>query len=67
MPLLSAGINISADATTSYNNWASGRYPFMMTADVTLNGVTKTIRFVLIHAKANTSPGRHTIAEKQRR
>ena len=55
--LLSAGINTAADvSTTSYNNWASGRYPFMMTADVTLNGVTKTMRFVVIHAKANTSP-----------
>jgi hypothetical protein len=55
--LLSVGINSPADVnTTSYNNWASGRFPFMMTADVTLDGVTKTVRFVLIHAKANTAP-----------
>lgn len=55
--LLSAGINTPGDiSTVSYNNWASGRYPFMLTADVTLNGVTKTMRFVLVHAKANTSP-----------
>jgi hypothetical protein len=55
--LLSVGINSAADvSTTSYNNWASGRFPYMLTADVTLDGITKTIRFVLVHAKANTSP-----------
>ena len=55
--LLSIGINSVGDvSTTSYNNWASGRFPFMMTADVTLDGVAKTVRFVLIHAKANTAP-----------
>lgn len=55
--LLSLGINSPADvSTTSYNNWASGRFPYMMSADVTLNGVTKNMKFVLVHAKANTSP-----------
>ncbi len=55
--LLSAGINTPADvSTTSYNNWASGRYPFMMNADVTLDGVTKNIKFIVVHAKANTAP-----------
>jgi trimeric autotransporter adhesin len=55
--LLSLGINSPADvSTTSYNNWASGRFPYMMNADVTLNGVTKNMKFVLVHAKANTSP-----------
>jgi hypothetical protein len=49
-------INNLNTASVSYNNWASGRYPFLMTADVTLNCVTKTLNFVLIHAKANTSP-----------
>jgi Bacterial Ig-like domain/Lamin Tail Domain/Secretion system C-terminal sorting domain len=49
-------INNQDVSSTSYNSWASGRYPFMMTADVTLAGVTKTINFILIHAKANTSP-----------
>jgi len=63
--LLTAGINTPADvSTTSYNNWASGRYPFMMSADVTLDGVTKNIKFILIHAKANTSP---TITSYNRR
>ncbi len=55
--LLSVGINSPADiSTVSYNNWASGRFPFMMSADVTLQGVTKNIKFILLHAKANTAP-----------
>ncbi|MGI8634677.1 MAG: T9SS type A sorting domain-containing protein, partial [Segetibacter sp.] len=30
--------------------------PYLMSANVTLNGITKNIKFILIHAKANTSP-----------
>jgi lamin tail-like protein/type IX secretion system substrate protein/Big-like domain-containing protein len=60
--LLTLGVNNPADiSTTYYNDWASGRFPYMLTADVTLsdnNGgtITKRIRFINIHAKANTSP-----------
>lgn len=55
--LLSEGINSAADLTNpAYNYWASGRFPFMLSADVTLNCVTKPVRFVLVHGKANTSP-----------
>jgi hypothetical protein len=56
-PLLSVGINTAADLTNpNYNYWASGRFPFMMSADVTLNCITRPMKFILIHAKANTSP-----------
>jgi len=41
---------------TSYTNWSSGRFPFVMQADVVLNGVTRPVTFVAIHAKANTDP-----------
>lgn len=55
--LLSQGINSAADlANPAYNYWASGRFPYMLSADVTLNCVTKPVKFVLVHAKANTSP-----------
>lgn len=37
--------------------YASGRLPFMMEADVTLNGQTQTINFVGLHARANGSTG----------
>jgi hypothetical protein len=57
-PLLSQGSNSAADISSNpaYNYWASGRFPFMMSADVTLNCVTKNIKFIMVHAKANTSP-----------
>ncbi len=55
--LLSLGVNTVQDLNNpNYNFWSSGRYPYMMKADVNLNGTIKTVRFVLIHAKANTSP-----------
>ncbi len=49
-------INNQNFSSASYYNAAGGRYPFLMTADVTLDGVTKNIDFVLVHAKANTAP-----------
>jgi hypothetical protein len=56
-PLVTDGVNTAADLNNpAYNYFSSGRYPFMMNANVTLGGITKTVRFVLIHAKANTSP-----------
>ena len=58
-------INNQDISSTSYNSWSSGRYPFLMKADVTLNGQTKTINFVLIHAKANTSPTTTSYARRQ--
>lgn len=55
--LLSNGVNTAADLTNpNYSYWSSGRYPFMMTADVNLGGIVKRIHFVAVHAKANTSP-----------
>lgn len=37
---------------TSSSFWSSGRLPFMATFDVTVNGVTRKIRLVDIHAKS---------------
>jgi Lamin Tail Domain/Secretion system C-terminal sorting domain/Bacterial Ig-like domain len=55
--LLNPGVNTLADLSNpNYNYWASGRYPFMLTADVTLDGVVKKVHFIAVHAKANTSP-----------
>jgi endonuclease I/uncharacterized protein YdeI (BOF family) len=35
--------------------FASGRLPFMMTADVTIAGTTQLISFIALHARANSS------------
>jgi endonuclease/exonuclease/phosphatase family metal-dependent hydrolase/methionine-rich copper-binding protein CopC len=41
-------------STTANTNWSNGRLPMLVTADVTKNGETKTMNFIVIHAKANT-------------
>ncbi len=38
----------------AWKPWASGRFPYLMSADVTANGFTQKVNFVMIHAKANT-------------
>ncbi|MEO7765991.1 MAG: choice-of-anchor J domain-containing protein, partial [Ferruginibacter sp.] len=58
-------INNTDINSTSYNSWSSGRYPFLMTADVTLNCITKKINFVLLHSKANTAPTATAYARRQ--
>jgi hypothetical protein len=42
----------SATANTS---WATGRFPYMLTADATINGITKNINFIVIHGKAGST------------
>lgn len=36
-------------------NWASGRFPFMLSATVTINGISKDMNFIVIHAKAGST------------
>jgi hypothetical protein len=50
------------------NFFASGRLPYSMTADVTVNGVTRRMMFVGMHAKANTgTPAEKLIAYERRK
>jgi hypothetical protein len=46
----------------AYYNFASGRFPFMLTADVKINNVSRRINFILIHAKAGS-----TVSDYERR
>jgi hypothetical protein len=50
------------NSSAAYYNYASGRLPFMLTADVNINGVSRRINFILIHAKAGS-----TISDYERR
>jgi len=60
--LLSNGVNTAGDVgSPGYVNWASGRFPFMLTADVDVsdsngNTITKKIRFINVHASDNSNP-----------
>lgn len=55
--LVTNGVNTAADLNNpAFNYFSSGRYPYMMRANVTLGTETKEIRFILLHGKANTSP-----------
>ena len=42
------------------NNWASGRLPYMFVADAKINGKTKRINFVGIHAKSGSAVSDYT-------
>jgi endonuclease/exonuclease/phosphatase family metal-dependent hydrolase len=42
-------------ASPDNNFWASGRLPYMFTANVTLDGITRKVRIVGIHAKAGAA------------
>lgn len=44
----------NGSANASFN-WSSGRLPYQLEANVTLNGATRRIQFFNIHGKANTS------------
>ncbi len=47
-------------SATAYTNWASGRFPYLLNADVSINGQTKNINFILIHGKAGSTATDYT-------
>lgn len=49
-------------STAASANWASGRFPFLVEADVNLNSNSKRIAFIVLHGKAG-----NTSADHQRR
>ena len=54
----SARLNLPGHRLTDYPTgspssfWASGRLPFMATFDATIDGVTKKVRVIVVHAKS---------------
>lgn len=47
------GVLRNGGGPDAYNNWSSGRFPFLMSADITINGATQRVEFISVHAKAN--------------
>lgn len=55
--IVTEGPNTALDTKSpAYSYFTSGRYPYMLYANVTLGLITKPVRFVALHAKANTNP-----------
>jgi endonuclease/exonuclease/phosphatase family metal-dependent hydrolase len=46
---------IMRNSSAAYTNWASGRFPFLLTATVTIDGISKNLNFILLHGKAGTT------------
>ncbi|MBI2729655.1 MAG: T9SS type A sorting domain-containing protein [Sphingobacteriales bacterium] len=61
------GVLRSGGSSTASYNWAAGRFPFLMEADVTLNNTIQRISFIVIHAKANTGTSTEKITSYNRR
>jgi hypothetical protein len=60
-------LRTSTNYDSSYKYWSSGRFPFLMHADVTLGSITKPVDFIVIHAKANTGTDPEKIDAYRRR
>ncbi len=58
---------VAQDSVNAAYWWASGRFPFLLNANVTLGGVTRNMNFVVIHAKANTGNPAEQIEAYERR
>lgn len=46
-------------STTANTSWATGRFPFLMTATVTIGKVSRQMNFILIHAKSGSTQSDH--------
>lgn len=47
------------NSSSAYTSWASGRFPFMLSAKVTIRGVSKDMHFIVIHGKAGDTESDH--------
>ncbi|MFT3845249.1 MAG: T9SS type A sorting domain-containing protein [Lacibacter sp.] len=47
-------------SSNAYSNWASGRFPFMLSATVTINSTSKDVNFIVIHGKAGATLSDYT-------
>lgn len=61
------GVLRRGGSANAYNNWSSGRFPYLMEANVMLNNDTARMHFIVIHAKANTGNAADKIESWHRR
>jgi hypothetical protein len=60
-------LRTSSNYDSTYKYWSSGRFPYLMRADVTLGSITQPVDFIVIHAKANTGTDAEKIDSYRRR
>jgi hypothetical protein len=60
-------LRTSTNYDSTYRYWSSGRFPYLLHADVTLGAVTQPVDFIVIHAKANTGTDAEKIDSYNRR
>lgn len=58
---------VAQDSIDIANAFASGRFPFLMNATVTLGGTSRNVNFIAIHGKANTGNAAEQVESYQRR
>lgn len=46
---------IMRNSSPAYTNWASGRFPFLLSATATINGNSRNLNFILLHGKAGAT------------
>ena len=46
---------IMRNSSAAYINWASGRFPFLLSATVTIDGISKNLNFILLHGKSGSA------------
>lgn len=51
---------IMRNSAAAYTNWASGRFPFLLTATATINGTSKNLHFILLHGKSGSTADDYT-------
>jgi endonuclease/exonuclease/phosphatase family metal-dependent hydrolase len=64
-PLLKGAISLPNYPSDPARFWASGRLPFLMVADVTVDGIKQRLHIVGIHARANTGGTTATEADRE--
>jgi len=46
---------IMRNSSPAYTNWASGRFPFLLSATATIDGISKNLNFILLHGKSGST------------
>lgn len=46
---------VMRNSSAAYTNWASGRFPFLLSATATINGTSRNLNFFLLHGKSGST------------